>query len=327
MQRRDFMTLVGGTAVASPFVTRAQQPERVRLIGIVTGFAADVIRRPVAAFRDKLKELGWVDGHNVRIDLRIAGGDYKQQAEHARALIELPADVIVTTGTPGLRAARDHTRSVPVVFTLVVDPVGQKLIQSLARPGENATGFTNFEFPIGGKWLELLGELDPRVRHVTVLANPANPISDPFSRFIEETGRAMVLDVATAFVRDGAEMAAAIGAVAKQSGGAIIVLPDGLAVVQRKLIIEAANRHRLTVMYPFRLFAESGGLMSYGIDVAELFRQVAVYVDRILRGANPGELPVQAPSTLELVLNLNTAQTLGLAVPEAFMARVDEFIE
>jgi putative ABC transport system substrate-binding protein len=326
MQRRDFMTLVGGTTVATPFA-RAQQSERVRLISIVTGFTADVMRRPVEAFRDKLNDLGWVEGHNVRIDLRIAGGDYKQQAEHARAVVELPADVIVTTGTPGLRAAREHTRTVPVVFALVVDPVGQKLVQSLARPGENATGFTNFEFPIGGKWLELLGELDPRVRHVAVLANPANPIANPFSQFIEETGRAMALDVATASVRNAADMAAALGAAAKQPGGAAIVLPDGLAVVERKVIIETANQHRLTVMYPFRLFAESGGLMSYGINVAELFRQVAIYVDRILRGANPGELPVQAPSTLELVVNLKTAQAIGLAVPEAFMARVDEIIE
>jgi putative ABC transport system substrate-binding protein len=327
MQRRDFMTLVGGTTVASPFVARAQQPERVRLISIVTGFTADVIRRPVAAFRDKLKELGWADGQNVRIDLRIAGGDYKQQADHARAVVEQSADVIVTTGTPGLRAAREHTRTIPVVFTLVVDPVGQKLIQSLARPGENATGFTNFEFPIGGKWLELLGELDSRVRHVTVLANPANPIANPFAQFIEETGRSMVLGVTTAFARDAAEMTAAIGAAAKEPGGALIVLPDGLAVVQRKLIIETANRHRLTAVYPFRLFADSGGLMAYGIDVAELFRQVAIYVDRILRGANPGELPVQAPSTLELVINLKTAQAIGLAVPEALLARVDEIIE
>jgi len=327
MQRRGFITLLGGTSVASPFIVRAQQPERLRLVGIVTGFADDVMRRPLVAFRGKLKELGWIEGSNIRIDTRIADGDYKQMGEDARDFVGQRADVIVTTGTPGLTAAQAHTRTVPVVFTLVIDPVGQRLIESLARPGGNATGFTNFEFPIGGKWLELLRELDPRVRHVTVIANPSNPIGTPFSRYVEGVGRGMSLDIVTALVRTPAEIVTAITAAAREFGGAIIVLPDGLAVVQRKLIISMANQYNLTSLYPFRLFAESGGLMSYGIDIPELFRQVAVYVDRILRGEKPGELPVQAPNKLELVVNLKTARDIGLAIPRTFLSRVDEVME
>jgi putative tryptophan/tyrosine transport system substrate-binding protein len=326
VKRREFIALVGGAATW-PLGVRAQQPQRLRLVGVVTGFSDAEIRRPMTAFREKLHALGWSEGSNVRIDLRTTDGDYKRMGEEARTLITETVDVIVTTGTPGLVGVRQHTRTVPVVFALVADPIRQGLVDSLARPGGHATGFTNFEFPIGGKWLELLWETDPRIDHVTLLANPGNPIAIPFSQFIEAAGRTVALDVTTALVRNAAEIEAEIGAAAKRPGGAIIVLPDGLAAVHSALIIGLVNRHRLLALYPFRLFTEKGGLMSYGVDIPELFRQVAVYVDRILRGGKPAELPIQAPNKFELVINLKTANELGRTIPPVLLARADEVIE
>jgi putative ABC transport system substrate-binding protein len=326
VRRRDFVGLVCGTA-AWPLGARAQLSERLRLVGVLTGFSDAEMRRPMMSFRQKLKELGWTEGSNVRIDLRTTDGDYKRLAEDAQELISQTVDVIVATGTPGLTAVRQHTRTLPVVFALVADPIRQGLVDSLARPGGHATGFTNFEFPIGGKWLELLWETEPRIDHVTLLANPGNPIAIPFSRFIEAAGRTVALDVSTALVRNAAEIEAEIGAAAKRPDSAIIVLPDGLAAVHSALIVRLVNRHRLLALYPFRLFTEKGGLMSYGVDVPELFRQVAAYVDRILRGENPAELPVQAPNKFELVINLKTAKELDRTIPPVLLARADEVIE
>ena len=327
MRRREFITLVAATAMMPPPTVRAQETKRVRLVGVVTGFSAAEMRRPLRAFREKLRTLGWSEASNVRIEARTTDGDYGLLGDHARALIDQSVDVIVAMGTPGLTAVRQHTRTVPVVFVLVIDPVAQGLVESLARPGGHATGFTNFEFPIGGKWLELLRELDPRVRHVWLLANPGNPIAVPFSQFIEAAGRAAAFDVKTALARNASEIEAAIGSAAQQVGGAIIVLPDSLAVVQRELIIGLASRHRLPALYPFRQFSEYGGLVSYGVDIPELFRQVAVYVDRILKGEKPADLPVQAPTKFELIVNLKTAKAIGLAVPGSFLGRADEVIE
>jgi putative ABC transport system substrate-binding protein len=327
MKRREFIALVGGAAIAAPLAVRAQEAKRVRLVGVLTGFSDAEMRQPLKAFREKLKQLGWTEGSNVRIEARTTGGDYMRLGEHARALIGLAADVIVAMGTPGLTAVRQHTRTVPVVFMLVIDPVAQGLVESLARPGGHATGFTNFEFPIGGKWLELLRELDPRVRHVRLLTNPANPVAVPFSQFVEAAGRTVAVDVKTALVRNAAEIEAAIGSAAQQLGGAIIVLPDSLAIIERQLIIGLVSRHRLPALYPFRQFSEDGGLMSYGLDIPELFRQVAVYVDRIIKGEKPADLPVQAPTKFELIINLKTAKALGLTVPPSLLARADEVIE
>jgi putative tryptophan/tyrosine transport system substrate-binding protein len=326
VKRREFIALVGGAATW-PLGVRAQQPQGLRLVGVVTGFSDAEMRRPMMAFREKLHALGWSEGSNVRIDLRTTDGDYKRMAEEARTLIAETVDVIVTTGTPGLVAVRQHTQTLPVVFALVADPIRQGLIESLARPGGHATGFTNFEFPIGGKWLELLWETYPYIDHVTLLANPANPIAIPFSQFIEAAGRTVALDVSTALVRNPAEIEAEIGAAAQRPSGAIIVLPDGLAAVHSALIIGLVSRHRLLALYPFRLFTEKGGLMSYGLDIPDLFRQVAVYVDRVLKGEKPGELPVQAPNKFELVINLKTARALGLNIPPSLLARADEVIE
>jgi putative ABC transport system substrate-binding protein len=235
--------------------------------------------------------------------------------------------VIFAQGTPGLKAVRQHSSIMPVVFTLVADPVGQGLIQSLSRPGGYATGFTNFEFSIGGKWLELLMELDPRVKRVVLIANPANPNGAPFSQFIETSGRSVGVDVSTANVRNAADIEAAIVALARQPDGGLIVFPDSLAVVHRELITRLVVTYRVPAVYPFGIFPKNGGLSSYGLDFPELYRQAAVYVDRILRGASPADLPVQAPTKFELVINLKAAKAIGLSVPPALLARADEVIE
>ena len=326
MNRREFIAVAGG-AFGWPLAAYSQDPQRARLVGVLSGFSEAELRRPLAAFRDKLNELGWAEGSNVRIDTRTTDGDYKRLGEDAGTLVASRADVIVAMGTPGLTAVRQHTRTVPVVCVLVIDPVKQGLVDSLARPGGHVTGFTNFEFPIGGKWIELLREVHPHTQRLTLLANPANPIAIPFSQSIEATGRALGLVVATALIRNAADIESAIGVSADQSGAAIIVLPDSLAVVHRQLIIGLVGQHRVPVVYPFRVFPEHGGLLSYGLDIPDLFRQVAVYVDRILKGDKPADLPVQAPNKFELVINLKTAQALGLSVPPSLLARADEVIE
>lgn len=332
MRRRGFVSLFGGAVIGTPLagtprVAGAQPSARPRLVGVLSGFSSTEMRRPLSSFRETLAEHGWHEGTNLRIDARTTDGDYKQLIEDTRALIALGVDVIVTTGTPTLTAVRKLTRTVPVVFALVIDPVGQGLIESLARPGGHATGFTNFEFPIGRKWLEMLRELDPRLTRVTVLANPGNPVALPFAKYIEEAGVNVGLGVTIAQVRNAAEIDDAIEAAAHEWQNALVVLPDGLAVVYRDLIITQANRRRLPAIYPFRLFSEHGGLVSYGVDVSDLFRQVALYVDRILKGDQPAVLPVQAPNKLELVVNLKAAKEIGLVIPNSFLARTSDLIE
>ena len=327
MKRREFITLLGGAAAVWPLVARAQQPDRVRRVGVLAGFTEAEGVPLVEAFRDRLKELGWTEGRNLSIDARFTSGDFKALTDSAGALVKANADVIFAQGTPGFKAVRQHSSIMPVVFTLVADPVGQGLIQSLSRPGGYATGFTNFEFSIGGKWLELLMELDPRVKRVVLIANPANPNGVPFSQFIEASGRSVGVDVSTANVRNAAEIDAAIVALAQQPDGGLIVFPDSLAVVHRELITRLAATYRVPAVYPFGIFPKNGGLSSYGLDFPELYRQAAVYVDRILRGASPADLPVQAPTKFELVINLKAAKALNLTVPPSLLARADEVIE
>jgi putative tryptophan/tyrosine transport system substrate-binding protein len=326
MRRREFITLIGGAAVW-PLAASAQQAEPVRLIGMISGFSDAEMQPLVAAFRLKLQRLGWVEGRNVAIEVRTTSGDLKRLAEEARTLINKNVSVIVAMGTPGLNAVQQHSRTVPVVFALVADPVRLGLIESLSHPGGYATGFTNFEFAIGGKWLELVREIDPSIRRVTLLANPANSGATLFAQYIENAGRATGIDIETAYVRDSSEISAAIMAAARQTGGALIAFPDSLTVVHRNLIIGMAAQHRLPAIYPFRIFAMSGGLLSYGLDFPELYRQAAVYVDRILKGEKPADLPVQAPTKYELVINLKTAKALGLVVPPALLTSADEVIE
>jgi putative ABC transport system substrate-binding protein len=326
IRRREFIVTLGGAAAAWSLAARAQQG-MLRLVGVLAGFSEDEMRPLLAAFRSRMSQLGWTEGRNLAIDVRLTAGDHQRVTAEAGALVGRNPDVILAMGTPGLIAVRQHSHSVPVVFTLVGDPVRTGMIESLARPGGNATGFTNFEFSIGGKWLGLLKEASPRLTHVTVIANPGNPTASPLARVIEDAGRAISITVATASVHGANDIQAAISADGQQEGGGLIVLPDSLAVVHSGLIIDLAERNRLPALYPFRNFAAKGGLLTYGLDIPEIYRQAADYVDRILKGEKPADLPVQAPTKFELVINLKTAKALGLDISPTLLAQADEVIE
>ncbi len=305
----------------------AQQGERGRLVGIVAGFTELEFLPLFTAFRDKLKELGWTEGRNLTIETRLGRGDVRRMRDDAGLLLGSKPDVILAQGTPGLTAVREHSRTIPVVFVLVADPVHLGLIESLARPGGHATGLTNFEFSIGGKWLELLKELSPRVGHVTFISNPANPNADSFSGFIASSGRSAGLDIVTASARNASDIALAITNAGRRSDAGLIIAPDSLTTIHRELIIGLAAHYRLPAIYPFRIFSTDGGLISYGLNFVEIYRQAAGYVDRILRGAQPADLPVQAPNKFELIINLKTAKALGLEIPPTLLGLADEVIE
>jgi putative ABC transport system substrate-binding protein len=324
MRRREFITLLG-SAAAIPLAAHAQ-PERRRLVGLLTGFT-DAEMRPIATgFRIRLRELGWVEGRNVDIDLHTTGS-HERIDSAARALVAKGVDVIVAMGTPSLTAVSRHSRTVPVVFTMVADPVGQGLIANLSRPGGNATGLTNFEFGIGGKWLEMLKQIDPRISRVTLITNPANPANAQFVQPAIDAGKTMGLDVVVAPARNAEEIERAITAAASKPGSGLIVFPDSLPVVHHALIIRLVEQHRIPAAYPFRIFTVNGGLMSYGLDYVAIYRQAADYVDRILRGTKPADLPVEAPNKFEMVINLKTAKALGLMVPASLLVAADEVIE
>jgi putative ABC transport system substrate-binding protein len=327
LKRREFVNLLGGAAAGWPLAARAQEQDRQRLVGVVAGFSEAEMRPLLTAFRSKLNQLGWMEGRNLAIDARLGAGDYQRMTAEAGTLISRNPDVVVTMGTPGLTAVRQHTHSVPVVFTLVADPVHTGLIESLARPGGHATGFTNFEFSIGGKWLELLRDVSPHLTRVTVIANPANATANPIAGLIEDAGRLVSIEVTTASVRSASDIEVAISNAAQRPSGGLIVLPDSLAVIHSELIISLVEHHRLPTVYPFRVFAAKGGLLAYGLDIPEMYRQAANYVDRILRGTKPSELPVQAPNKFELIVNLKSAKALGIEVPPTLLARADEVIE
>ena len=323
MRRREFITILGGAA-AWPREALAQK-RAIPLVGVVSGFNEP--QMPLKAFRLELNRLGWVEGSNLLLDA-VTTVDYERMALEAGRLVSRNADVIVVMGTPGLTGVRRYTQTIPVVFTLVADPAQAGLIGSLALPGGHATGFTNFEFSIGAKWLELLRDLKPSLANVTVLANPANASANPIARAIESASQSSrIIEVTTHFIRNENDIEAAISNASQRPHGGLIVLPDGLAVVQGDLIVKLAGRHQIPAVYPFRLFAEKGGLLVYGIDVPEVYRQAAGYVDRILRGAKPSDLPVQAPNKFELIINLKAARALGLEIPLSLLDRADEVIE
>jgi putative ABC transport system substrate-binding protein len=327
MRRREFIGFLGGVVAAAPFAALAQQDSKKALVGLITGFSEQEMLPIAAAFRARMKELGWIEGQNVSFDVRAANGDYAKLDAEAGKLVAAPADVIVAMGTPGLTATRRHTQKTPVVFTQVADPVGQRLIDSLARPGGNATGLTNFEFAVGGKWIELLRQLDPTVSHVTLITNPANENTAQFVKVIGVAGDSMKVAVRVASVRGATDIQEAIELCSKQPRGGLIIFPDSLPVVHRELIIELAARHRLPAVYPFRIFPQNGGLLSYGTDFKAVYRQAAEYVDKILKGTSPADLPVEAPTKLELVLNVKTAKALDLTIPVSLQIAADELIE
>src|SRR5438128_2157428 len=327
MRRRDFITLLGGAA-AWPLAARAQQPERVRRIGVLMYLAADDAQGQarLAAFTQALKQLGWSDGRNVRIDTRWANAD--DIRKHAAELAALAPDVLVAgTGTATVAPLLEATRTVPIVFVSVIDPVGAGFVASLAQPGGNATGFTIYEYGMSGKWLELLKEIAPRVTRVAVLRDPA--VASGIGQFgaVQAVAPSLGVELSPVDVRDAGEIERAVTAFARGSNGGLIVTGTALAFVHRDLIISLANQHRLPSVYWHRRFVPSGGLVSYGPDTIDPFRRAAGYVDRILKGEKPADLPVQAPTKYELVINLKTAKALGLDLPASVLARADEVIE
>jgi putative tryptophan/tyrosine transport system substrate-binding protein len=329
MRRREFMTMAGGAAIAWPVAASAQSTDRVRRIGVLTsGVTTDPDADPVKAFVQALEGLGWTDGGNVGIDYRWDTGNADRRRSYAAELARLALDAIVTLGTPGLVATARETRTIPIVFMSVSDPVGLGFVASLAHPGGNITGFANFAPAIGGKWLELLKEIAPGVTRVALLFNPETaPFNASILRSLEVAAPSFEVQVSAATVHDPAELEGAIAVIAREPGGGLIVGPDNFTSQHRERITALAARHRLPAVYPLRVFARSGGLLVYGVDLVEQARQAAAYVDRILKGAKPSDLPVQAPTKFELIVNLKTAKALGLAIPQSILARADEVIE
>jgi putative ABC transport system substrate-binding protein len=329
VKRRDFITLLGGAAAAWPLAARAQQRERMRRIGVLTNLASDDPEAQVrnTAFAQTLAQLGWAVGQNLHIEHRFAAGDAERIRRYAAELVALTPDVILTTGAAGVGPLLQATRTVPVVFVLVPDPVGAGFVDSLARPGGNATGFVQFEYGISGKWLELLKEIAPGVARVAVLRDPAIAGGQGQVAAIQAVAPSFGMEVTPINVRDTGEMERAIAAFARSPNAGLILTGSALSTVHRKLIINLAARHKLPAVYTSRYFVTDGGLISYGINFLDQYRQAAGYVDRILKGEKPADLPVQAPTKYELAINLKTAKALGLIVPDSLLARADEVIE
>ncbi len=327
IKRREFITLLGGAAAAWPLAARAQQPDRVRRVGVLMGISDDPEGQArVAVFRQALAALGWTEGRNVQFIYRWSAGDVVHARQFAKELLDLRSDVILANSTPIAVAVRDVTRTTPTVFVQVSDPVTAGVVQSLARPGSNLTGFTNFEPSIASKWLELVKRVAPKITRVAYLFNP-NTAPLFYARAVETAAPLLSVKPFAAEVHNTAEMEGVIEQVARESASALLVLPDLFTATNRQSIIAIAAHHRLPAVYPFRYFVASGGLMSYGIEMLDTYRQAASYVDRILRGERPADLPVQQPTKYELVLNLKTAKALGLEIPPSVLARADEVIE
>jgi putative tryptophan/tyrosine transport system substrate-binding protein len=325
MKRRDFITLLGGTAVAWPLGARAQQSERMRRIAILSDFSELEMQPLIATFRERMQQLGWGD-NSIRIDTRVGVATTQFPAASA-ALVGMAPDVIVTLSSPALRAMKQETRTIPIVFTFVADPVGQGLVASLAHPGGNATGFTNFEFSFAGKWLEALKEIEPRISTIMLIVNPENSGTVGLAEYLQNLGPTYGVKLVLGHVRTAEEIESTIEGFGSGPDRGLIVLPDGLTVAHRDLTIEATNRSRLPTIFGFSTFAINGGLMSWGTSFSEIYRQAAAYVDRILRGAKPEDLPVQAPTKFDLVINLKTAKALGLTIPQTLLATADQLIE
>jgi len=330
MRRRDFLTVLGGAAAALPVVASAQQSDRVRRIGVLNPGARN---DPEAqgwdsAFEGTLRTLGWTDGRNARVDWRWADGEFDRMQASARELVALQAEVIFTPGgAPVLRALLQETRTIPIVFTGISDPVGLGFVESLARPGGNATGFSLYESSLGAKWVELLMRIAPRVRRIALVFNPQTSSTALYLPPIEAAAMSFAVQLVKTPIRDSAELEGAITALGREPGNGLMFVPDNFMTVHRKLIVGLANRYGLPAVYPSRFRTTDGGLLSYGVDVLDMARRAAGYVDRILKGANAADLPVQQPTKFELVINLKTAKALGLTVPDTLLALADEVIE
>jgi putative tryptophan/tyrosine transport system substrate-binding protein len=329
IRRREFITLLGGAAAAWPLVARAQQPTRMLRIGVLISTAADdpEVQTRNTAFLQGLQQLGWTDGRNVRIDFRWGAGNADAIRNYAAELVALAPDVILASGTASMSPLQQATRTVPIVFTIVVDPVGAGLVESLARPGGNFTGFITFEYGLAAKWLELLKQIAPGVTRVAVLRDPA--ITAGIGQFgaIQTAAPSLGVEASPINMRDTGEIESAVAVFARSGNGGLVVTGSSLAQFHRDLIVALAARHKLPTVYYSRYFVTGGGLISYGPDFVDQFRRAAGYVDRILKGEKPADLPVQAPTKYELAINLKTAKALGIDVPPTLLARADEVIE
>jgi putative ABC transport system substrate-binding protein len=328
MQRRDFLTLLGGAAAAWPLAASAQQPERVRRIGVLSALAEDdpesVTRR--ATFEQTLKALGWTNGNNLRVDYRWSGNDADRIRKLVAELIALAPDLIVTSGNIVLAPMMQATRTIPIVFVQTVDPVGSGFVKSLARPGGNITGFTQFEYSLAAKWVELLKQIAPHVTRAAVIRDPTRGPGIGQFAVVQAIAPSLGMELSPINALDVSEMESAIAEFARSPNGGLIVTV-GETAFHRDLIIALAAKHQLPAVYPYHYFASGGGLISYGPDTIEQYRRAAAYVDRILKGEKPADLPVQAPTKYELVINLKTAKALGLTVPPTLLARADQVIE
>jgi len=330
MKRREFITLLGGAAASAlPLAARAQSPQRMRRVGILMNLAADdpEAQARIGSLLQALQEFGWTIGRNVRIDYRWTAGDAQRLRGYAAELVALAPDLILANANPTVEALQQATRDIPIVFMAVTNPVAGGVVQSLAQPGGNATGFTSAEFSMSAKWLELLKEIAPGVTRAAILQDPGNVGGLPQFAAIQSVAPALGVDLSTLFMRDAGEIERAIAAFARAPNGGLIATRTSGAISNRELIITQAAKHRLPAVYPLRLFVSAGGLACYGPDIVDQYRRAASYVDRILKGEKPADLPVQAPTKYELVINLRAAKVIGLEISPTLLARADEVIE
>jgi putative ABC transport system substrate-binding protein len=330
MRRREFVTLLGGAAAAWPLAARAQQPDRMRRIGVLMAYAESdpEAQAWLAAFREGLQKLGWMESRNIQTDTRWANVDAESLQRFAQELVALQPDLILSHTTPATAALLQQTRTIPIIFVNVTDPVGSGFVASFPRPGGNVTGFIFMEPTMSGKWLELLKEIAPRVNRVAFLFNPATAAyAEYYLKPFKAAAASFAVEALAAPVRDRSELESVVAAQAREPNGSLIVMSDSFMSVHRIEVTSLAARYRLPTIYPYRFFAELGGLLSYGPDPSDNFRHAAIYADRILKGAKPSELPVQAPVKFELVINLKTAKALGFDVPSFLQQRADEVIE
>jgi putative ABC transport system substrate-binding protein len=327
--RREFITLLGGAAAGWPLAVRAQQGERMRRIGVLMGVTSDSEGQArIAAFKQVLQTLGWTEGANVQINIRWTEGNVAERIRaNAAELIGMAPDVILANGTPVSAALRRESQGIPIVFVAVTDPIGSGLVSNLARPGGNITGFTVFEYQMAGKWMEIIKETASGTSHLGLLHNPTNPAVAGFFPEFRIAAQSLAIPLTVLEARDAREIEREFDVFTRQPNGGMIVLPDPFTSAHRELIIKLTARHRVPTIYPFNLFAKAGGLVSYGPDILNLFERAASYVDRILKGTAPGDLPVEQPIKYELIVNLKSANMLGLEVPATLLARADEVIE
>jgi putative ABC transport system substrate-binding protein len=329
IRRRKFITLLGGAAAAWPLAAGAQQRGRMRRIGVLVPFDENDPegKRRVSAFTEALAGLGWIDGRNVRMDLRWAGPDINRIRARAEELVGQQPDIILASGTPATVALQRETRTIPIVFANVAEPVASGIVPGLNQPGGNITGFALLEASLGGKWLELLSEIAPGLKRVAFMFNPDTVIASAYMPSLETAARSLKVEPIIAHIHSDVEIETAIIALGCEQGGGLVAVPDGFMTIHRALIISAAARNNVPAVFWLSDFAREGGLLSYGVDPVDTWRRAATYVDRILRGAKPAELPVQLPTKFEMVVNRRTATALGLAIPPSILLRATEVIE